>query len=284
MKMILQFATTFLLLCFAVSAFAQNKPKEKFADFNGSRIFYTNHGKGKDAIVFVHGWTCNSEFWNGQVSAFPNYRVIAVDLIGHGKSDKPKANYSMEYFAKSIEAVLRKAKVRRAVLIGHSMGTPVIRQFYRLYPEKVLGLVIVDGALRPFAPREQMETYLAPMRKNYKSAQPEFVEGMLQPIKSEVLKNTIRASMLSTPDYVGLSAWDGMLDEKIWTNDQILAPTLAILAESPYWPANTKSFYSSLAPKMDFQMWKGVSHFLMMEKPKEFNEALLAFITKNELL
>jgi len=76
----------------------------------------------------------------------------------------------MEYLARSIEAVLSDAKVKRAVLVGHSMGTPVIRQFYRVFPEKTAGLVIVDGALRILFPEEQTDQFMTPLRTNYQAA------------------------------------------------------------------------------------------------------------------
>jgi pimeloyl-ACP methyl ester carboxylesterase len=82
------------------------------------------------------------------MSDFGSLHLIAVDLVGHGKSDKPHVRYTMEVFARSIDSVLTDAKIKRAVLVGHSMGTPVVRQFLRLFPEKTAGLVIVDGALR----------------------------------------------------------------------------------------------------------------------------------------
>jgi pimeloyl-ACP methyl ester carboxylesterase len=142
-----------LVLMAGMSAFAE-QPKSHWAKFGEDKIRYYDVGdRSKDALVFVHCWTCNADFWKDSISAFPKYRVIAMDLVGHGQSDKPKAEYSMEYFARSVAAVLEKAGVRRAVLVGHSMGTPVIRQFYRLYPEKTIALVVVDGALRPFGPR-----------------------------------------------------------------------------------------------------------------------------------
>lgn len=146
------------LLIFSVNAFSQiQMPKSNWAKFNNNKVHYTDVGnrKNKDALIFVHGWTCNADFWKESVNAFPEYRVIAIDLPGHGQSDKPKVEYSMEYFAKSIEAVMNKANIKNAVLVGHSMGTPVIRQFYRLYPKKTLGLVIVDGALRPMGTKSK---------------------------------------------------------------------------------------------------------------------------------
>ncbi len=252
------------LLIFSVNAFSQiQMPKSNWAKFNNNKVHYTDVGnrKNKDALIFVHGWTCNADFWKESVNAFPEYRVIAIDLPGHGQSDKPKVEYSMEYFAKSIEAVMNKANIKNAVLVGHSMGTPVIRQFYRLYPKKTLGLVIVDGALRPMGTKTQVEQFTAVLRTDYKTNAPKMVDGMLMPIKDEKLKTSIRSAMLATPDYVALSAFEGMTDDKIWTTDKINVPVIALMAESPFWKPDTKEFYGTIAPDLDFQMWKGVSHF-----------------------
>ena len=271
------------MLFFPVSAFAAGQNGD-FADFEGQKIYFKNFGKGKKAIVFVHGWTCNSDFWKDSYVAFPRRRVIAVDLPGHGRSDKPRVAYTMEYFARSIEAVLKKAKVERAVLVGHSMGTPVARQFYRLYPEKTLGLVIVDGALRPYADDEMFEKFFAPIRADYTANAPAFIDGMLVPMKDANLKMKIRAAMLATPDYVALSAMDGMADKRIWATDQIKVPVLAVMAKSPAWKPDEKEFFQSLAPNLEFQMWDDVSHFLMMEKPQEFNQSIETYVAKNKLL
>src|SRR5438445_6529204 len=158
-------------LILAINSFARDQtPKSSWAKYDNGKVHYYDIGdhKSKSALILIHGWTCNADFWKDSYSAFPGYRVIAIDLPGHGQSDKPRTNYSMEYFARSIDAVMKAAKVKQAVLVGHSMGTPVIRQFYRLYPQEALGLVIVDGPLKPYATRAQMETFIAPLRNNYK--------------------------------------------------------------------------------------------------------------------
>ena len=90
--------------------------------------------------------------------------------------------------------------------------------------------------------------------------------------------------MMSTPQYVAVIAMEGMTKKLIWTNDKINVPVLAIMAKSPFWPADNEQFYRGLAPNLEYHMWEGVSHFLMMEKPGEFNEALAAFLAKNGLL
>jgi pimeloyl-ACP methyl ester carboxylesterase len=274
-----------LLPC--VPAFALDQaPKSYWAKFENNNIRYYDigHRKNKTAIVFVHCWTCNADFWDASYNAFPEYRVIAMDLVGHGQSDKPKAEYSMEYFAKSVEAVLKRAGVEKAVLVGHSMGTPVIRQFYRLYPSQVIGLVIVDGGLRPFGPKAQIEKFFEPMFTDYSGQAPKFIDGNLGSASPE-LRKRVKTEMLKTPDHVAIGAMRGMMDETIFAVDKINVPLLAILASSSFGQQkDIESFLRSLASDLEFRMWNGVSHFLMMERPKEFNEELRLFIKQKKLL
>src|SRR5262245_13090206 len=117
------------------------------AKLGDAKVHYESHGEGDQALVLVHGWTCNATFWRRQIPDLAGHRVLVVDLPGHGESDKPELAYTMEHFARGIDAVMRDAGVGKAVLVGHSMGTPVIRQFYRLFPDRTLALVIVDGSL-----------------------------------------------------------------------------------------------------------------------------------------
>ena len=269
-----------------VSAHAQGTPAEKWATFDGNKIRYYDIGdqKKKNALVFIHGWTGNADLWKDSFSAFPNHRVISLDLIGHGKSDKPKVEYSMDLFARSVEAVMKAANVEKAVLVGHSMGMPVARQIYRANPEKVLGIVNVDGSIRAFPDRKQFADWIASFRSDYSKTRDQFVEGMLAAMKDENVKAAIRNSNQVTPDYVGISAISQFANDDLWRTDAIKVPVLGIFAESPFWPPDTESFHRSIAPDLEFHMWKGPTHFLMMEKPKEFNDLVRAFIAKKKLL
>ena len=131
------------------------------------------------------------------MNAFPGKRVIALDLPGHGQSDKPKLDYSMDLFARSVDAVMKKAGVKRAVLVGHSMGTPIARQFYRLHPEKTQGIVVVDGALRNFFPKAMADQFIGQMKANYKESSVKMVDGMASVIKDEALRKYVREAMLA---------------------------------------------------------------------------------------
>ncbi|MBA2340759.1 MAG: alpha/beta hydrolase [Pyrinomonadaceae bacterium] len=267
-------------------SYARGERRDRYAKFDGMRVHYEDFGKGNEALVFVHGWTCSADFWQMQVPAFSNrMRVIAIDLPGHGASDKPKIAYTQDLFARSIESVLRDAGVKRATLVGHSMGTPVVRQFYRLYPKRTRALVFVDGSLRLIAPRAAMENFFAPLKGvQYETAMSRMVDALLGARMPSELRAEARAAMLATPQHVVVSAGESMLNEAIYKPDRINVPVLAIFARSPAWPRDNEAFYRSLAPNLDYRMWDGVGHFLMMEKPQEFNEALMEFLVRNKLV
>lgn len=260
--------------------------KSHHATLDGTRIHYKSYGKGREALVLIHGWTCNLDFWRDQVPDLAKRnRVLAIDLPGHGQSDKPQIAYSMDLFARAVDAMMRDAHVERAVLVGHSMGTPIARQFYRKYAQKTLAIVVVDGPLSPFD-KKMIDGLIAGVRgPNYKEVGKQAFAGMAGPNVSPELKERIVAAFINPPQHVVVSAMEGMADEAIWGPDKINVPVLAIMARATvFWPPDTEQIFRSIAPNLDFQMWDGVGHFLMMEKPKQFNDAVLAFLDKNSLL
>src|SRR5436189_5513087 len=102
-----------------------------------SRFIWASSGTGKSTLIFVHGWTCDSTSWASQVPVLSKtYRVITLDLPGHGQSGSPSdGKFSMNLFARAVESVRAEAKAGKVVLVGHSMGAPVIREYARLYPQ-----------------------------------------------------------------------------------------------------------------------------------------------------
>jgi pimeloyl-ACP methyl ester carboxylesterase len=97
-------------------------------------IAYAVYGPATDpAVVFVHGWNCDSRDWHNQIPYFSKkYQVITVDLAGHGNSGFGRKAYTTEAFGQDVVAVLRQLNVKKAVLVGHSMGGEVI-----LYAAKI---------------------------------------------------------------------------------------------------------------------------------------------------
>lgn len=273
-------------LALAWSASAQTAASQ-FATLNTHRIHYVSYGEGKEALVFVHGGVGGLGNWKLQVPAFSGRkRLILLDLPGHGQSDKPKVTYSMDLFAEAIEAVLRHAKVDNAVLIGISMGTPVIRQFYRRYPEKTAALVFVDGPLRPLAPTQEIgEEFIAPFRKpNYMEAARQFNAALMTGKIPAEMREEILRNWANTPQFVIVSVLEQVIlpktDPSIWREDRINVPVLGIYTRNDYVPVDNEQYLRRLADKVEYHAWSDVGHGIPMEMPQEFNRTLTAFLVK----
>jgi len=252
-----------------------------FAILDGWRIHYKSLGRGTQTLIFLHGWTCDLEFWRFQAPFFARrMRVLAIDLPGHGQSEKPEIPYTMDLFAKAVDAVMRHAGVDSAVLVGHSMGTPVARQFYRLFPGKTLAIVSVDGPFRALATDPaQVEKFLAPYRgPDYKEALGKMADSMFSAATPAEMRLQMRDAMLATPQHVILGAAEAMFDPAIWKDDPIKVPVLVVLAKSPLWPADYEAYVRRICPYLEYRVLEGVGHFLMVDRPQEFNEILSNFL------
>jgi pimeloyl-ACP methyl ester carboxylesterase len=277
----------FLALTLAFSSEPSSGPPlaeapSRYAALDGHKVHYKTLGSGKETVVFVHGWTCDMSVWRFQAPAFAkNRRVIAIDLPGHGRSDAPEIDYTMGLFARAIDAVMREEGASRAVLIGHSMGTPVVREFYRLHPEKTSALVAVDGSFRALVSDPAgRERFLAPFRgPEYREALAHFADFSFPPDQA-ALRDSVKTVMMKTPQPVLVSAGQNMLDPANFREDPIRVPLLNVLAKSPYWGEDYEAFLRKLAPGVDYRVMDGVGHFLMLQKPEEFNAMLSAFLAK----
>ena len=102
-------------------------------------------GKGL-AVVCIHGLTANHTCWQSLADILtPEYRLIAYDLRGRGESDKPPKGYSLEIHARDVNALLDRFDLKRAVIIGHSLGAKIALHFAVHYPKRVSKLILVDG-------------------------------------------------------------------------------------------------------------------------------------------
>jgi len=260
--------------------------ESKFADVDHLKVHYTNYGKGDTALVLVHGWACDETVWSEQAPALAEeIRVITIDLPGHGQSDKPNSiEYDKDLYTHAIDRVIKDAGVKSAILVGHSNGTPFTREYYRKFPAKVKAIVVVEGPLHAFFDRDTMEKFVLPLKgDNYPAAAGRVIAGMTKPIKDAALRDKITTLMLKTPQHVAVSEFEATADEDLWKEDKIEVPVLMILAKQPAWSPEYEQFVRRLVRKLDYQVWEGVSHFLMMEKPREFNAAVLKFLEQNQL-
>ena len=116
--------------------------------YKNTKISFTDDGKGT-AVVLLHGFLENKTMWDKYVSALSkNHRVITIDLLGHGETECLGYVHTMEDQADMIFAVLISLRIRKIVLVGHSMGGYVALAFAELYPDNVKGLFLLNSTSR----------------------------------------------------------------------------------------------------------------------------------------
>jgi pimeloyl-ACP methyl ester carboxylesterase len=259
----------------------------RFAPYQGIRLHYKSLGLGTTAVVFVHGLNGDQTLWRGQVPAVDGrVRALFLDLPGFGRSDKPDVVYSMDFFAGAVDAVIQAAGVQRAVLVGHSMGTPVIRQYYRRYPAKVIALVAVDGPLRSvFGDTAQARQFLARFEgADFAANVGEMFNGLIGPTADTTVRTAIWRAALGVPQRVAVSALRELLSPAIWRDDPIQVPVLAVMAPRPGWTPEYVTYVKHLAPGIRYEAMTGVGHFLMMERPEVFNALLVDFLRSQRVV
>jgi pimeloyl-ACP methyl ester carboxylesterase len=254
------------------------------ASVDGLHIHSTTAGTGSKTVVLVHGYTCDETTWTEQVPALAKqYRVVTLDLPGHGKSDSPKdGKFSMDLFARAIEAVRVEVQADRVVLVGHSMGTPVILRYAHLYPQHTLALVFADG-LMPLPPAQAAASANqgAMMAGPYGHAVREamihsfFVAGTSPEVQAKVLK-----MMLGAPEATAVGAMNASREPAGQTTDIPMVPILGIYAGPSH--IATRDTVLAHFPNTEYTSIPGTGHFLMLEKPDEFNRTLLAFLAKQK--
>jgi pimeloyl-ACP methyl ester carboxylesterase len=250
------------------------------ASVDGLKIRSAVKGRGEQTVIFVHGWTCDSSSWAAQVPELSRkYRVVTLDLPGHGKSGSPAdGRFSMDLFARAVEAVRVEVKADRVVLVGHSMGAPVIRQYARLYPQHVAALVAVDGPL-------VMTGFGGGARGNGPprmtgpeglKARESMIRGMFTPQTPMPLQQQILTMMLKAPEATAAGAMAAIFDPALRKEEVIALPALAVYAGTATVP--NADDMKKIIPNFKAAQIAGTGHFLMMEKPKEFNRLLADFL------
>jgi pimeloyl-ACP methyl ester carboxylesterase len=240
-------------------------------------IRYDAAGKGDPALVFVHCGGCERSFWDGQGAHFAaKHRVVALDLAGHGQSGAGRKDWTMPAFGEDVVSVVEALGLKRVVLIGHSLGGPVVLEAARRMPGRVAGLVLVDTMV-DFEQRlaaEKVEKYLSALQADYRAtttaitSQYFFSASTPEPVKARVLE-----TVLSVPQEIGVAVFrSSAAYDPLPALREIKAPICAI--NSDLFPTNVEG-NRRYVPGYQVTIMKGVGHYLMLEQPKAFN-ALLA--------
>jgi pimeloyl-ACP methyl ester carboxylesterase len=243
--------------------------------YDRTEIVYDVLGVGPPTLVLVHGWSCDRSYWSAQNALLSrNYRVVTLDLAGHGESGLSRSTWTIAGFGSDVAAVVSDLGTDSLVLIGHSMGGDVILEAARQLPGRVRGMIWVDTytQLSEFPSVEQVRSRMAPFRANFVKETRAFVRRMFSSSADPSLVERVAADMSAAPPEIALAAM-----ESAWTFGTLVpgilrelgVPLVAINPEVP--PTDMDSMRRN---RVEVVLMSGVGHFLMMEDPTHFNECL----------
>jgi len=248
---------------------------------DGVAIAYTTYGASDGsagaAVVLVHGWAGNRNCWSRQLDFLAErYRVIALDLGGHGESGLGRSDWNLPAFGDDVVAVVEEVGARKVALVGHSMGGDAVVHAARQLGDRVMGLVWTDAfrslGHEPESSPEEVEAFLAPFREDFGAAVDRFVHGLLPLQADPELVNRIATDMVATPREVALGSLRYARNRQppiLAALPHIEAPIVAIN------PGLTPTDVDSMRDHgVEPIVLEDVGHFPMMEAPDRFNAVL----------
>ncbi len=187
--------------------------------YKNTKISFSDSGKGT-ALVFLHGFLENSKMWDYFTPDFSKkFRVISIDLLGHGNTEPMGYIHSMEDNADAVHAVLSELKIRKAVFIGHSMGGYVALAFAELYADNVKGIVLLNSTSRADSDERKAnrDRAIKAVKQNYTnfvrlSIANLFSENNRERLESEI--ENVKTEALKTPLQGIVASLEGMKTRK----------------------------------------------------------------------
>ena len=258
-----------------------------YATVNDSvRVHYKTYGDGDKTICFVHGFGCDLNTWEKQfegLSDDSHLRLLFIDLPGYGESSKPHVEYTLDFFAKAVNAVLDKENVGDVVLVGHSLGTPVCRQV--LKGGRQGSLVDIDGVYCFYDGTETPEYVEAVNQFGHAFDGPEcseiitgFVTSLAGPETPQGITDYAMSVMPKTPQYVASSTMRNLVERQWWSQKPIQVKTMVVCTQNSGLDPDNRQKMERLYPHLDYTELTTCGHFIHMEQAEMFNEKLKSFI------
>jgi 3-oxoadipate enol-lactonase len=256
---------------------------------NNIQIAYDDIGSGP-AVVLIHGYPFNRSMWTEQVAALADrYRVVTLDLRGHGESETSTGASTMTLMAQDVAALMDELQIERAVIGGLSMGGYVTLALYQLFPQRVEKLLLADTRAQADTEEgkatraEQVQQILAEGMAGIVNAMlPKLLSPETVSKRPEIVKR-VRDMMIHTSPEGAAGALRGMAEreDQMERLSQINVPTLIVVGkEDPITPvADSEKMHERIAGSQ-LVVIENARHVSNIEQAEEFNRALLELLSR----
>lgn len=244
----------------------------------GVPIAYEIAGSGDTALIFVHGWSCDRSYWREQVTPFSGeYLVVTMDLGGHGESPPSRDDWTIESFGEDVAAVAAAVDAKQIVLIGHSMSGQVVLDAAGRLGKRVVGIIGVDtlkdASVEPLSVEQATEMFATfeedfPAKMDSLVRRAFFTEG-----SSAELIDWVATDMAAGDPVVAVNAGVGLAIFDIGAALQEIEGVPLTVIDADY-QATGEEKLKSAYPGARVITIRDSGHFVMLEQPAAFNEAL----------
>ncbi len=250
-----------------------------FANINGVRLAYLDSGRGPKSMLLVHGWACDHTTLAPVMEHFRHaYRVISVDLRGHGISDAPQQEYTVSGFADDLACLCRKLQIQNPIVIGHSMGGTVALDLGARYPDLVSALVLIDSVILPPPP---FLDGLQPLARalygdEYRGVLRQTVSSLFLSADDSERKSRLLSAMASVPQHVLASSFRNHITDYDATQVAGKCRLPVAYFAAAYKVADLDRFLA-LCPQLMVAQTLGSGHFSPLEVPDQVNAMIERF-------
>ena len=273
-----------VLTVLSVAAFA--KPVLKSVKLpNRITLQYAEQGNTDGVpVVLLHGYT---DSWRSFELALPrlpeSIRAFALSQRGHGDSEKPAAGYLPRDFAADVAAFMDALKLKRAIIVGHSMGSAVAQRFALDYPERICGLVLIGSFTTVRGHEGVKQLWDATIAKMTDSVDPSFIrefqKSTLNTVVPAAFFDAVVLESAKVPAHVWRAALAGLMETDFSADlGKISVPTLIVWGDrDSFFGRSEQDALTSAIKGSKLLVHSGVGHAPHWEDPKRFATELTSF-------
>jgi len=246
---------------------------------DGVEIAYTDQGSGPIAIVFIHGGLADRTFWARQFAGLgPGYRLVALDLAGHGASGADRKAWTVATWAADVRAVVEVLKLTRVVLVGNSLGGAVALEASALLPGRAIGVIGVDTLHDATQTVSHADAHARAeaFRKDFSGTCRGMVDALFHPGAQAELRAWAEQRMCASSREVAAGMTEGFGGYDV-AGDFRNAGVPIRAINGDLWPTLV-DVNRTVTPDFQAVIMKSAGHYPMLERPAEFNRLLLEYV------
>lgn len=243
-------------------------------------INYKVHGKGDTTLVFIHDWNLDHTYWNEQVARFGSrYKVLNLDLAGHGNSGRDRTMWTAESFARDITNIIEKESITSAILVGHSLGADIALQIRDFVPQRIIGIIAIETFRNvDFYITEDfvdgLKSELSRFKRNYPEVADEYARKNIRSRNRDVI-NRIVGDYKEADPKIALAIYKNMAPNHEQEKEKLRdLPFKIQIIVSDYAPLDEEALRKYAHAGYEITWVQDAGHFPMLEQPQLFGNAL----------